>query len=262
MKTLQKLLFVIILFRLSTTGFSQELTGLQIMQKFEEQDKTKDTEAKIKMILVNKKGNERERELIIWSNTDKENKYKQLIKILSPSDIAGTGFLTVESIKNDEDNWLYLPALRKTRRIVGSDKTGYFIGSDFTYEDLSSEDLIDFKYKYLEDKTINGITTWKVEAIAKSKSKLRETGYSKRVVWIDKKTHLVVKVSFYDKEGTNVKLLTTGDIRTTSSGKFRPFSITMENLEKGSKTILKFSYIKINEGIADETFSIRKLQQR
>ena len=240
---------------------SSAQSATDIMKKYKEQDRSKDSRADLKMLLINASGKERVRKVTQMTKTDKNGLRKSLIRFLSPADVKGTGLLSIENEGRDDDNWLYLPALRKVRRISGSNKTDSFMGSDFTYEDLETEDLNDYNYKLLGEDKINDMETWKIEALPKA-SILDKTGYSKRVLWITKKHHLVVKVKFFDKSGAFSKELAGSDIRKIdNANKWRLFRIEMKNVLKGSKTVLEITDYKLNTGIKDKIFTQRYLKR-
>lgn len=241
---------------------AQQPTGREIMEMFKAQERTKDTSVEFKMTIINARGSQREREVTQVTKTDENDNRKQLIRFLSPADVAGTGFLSIEYSDRNDDNWLYLPALRKTRRIAGSDKTDSFIGTEFTYEDLDTETLDAYEYRLTGSANIDGIESWVIEAIATDFKKIKETGYSKRELWISKDHHLVIQTKFYDKDGAYVKLFKTSDIRQVpGTDKWRPFYLSMEEVRKGDRTVLSMTDYKINQGVEDQFFSERYLKR-
>lgn len=241
---------------------TQEPTAREIMERFRTQDRTHDSSVELTMTLISASGGRREREVTEVTKTDADGNRKQLIRFLSPADIAGTGFLSIEHSDRDDDTWLYLPAMRRVRRIASSDKTDRFVGTEFTYEDLESEDLDAHRYTLLGPDQIDGIDAWIVEAVATDPSKIRETGYSKREMWISTDHHLLVQVKYYDDGGAQVKLLTAGDIRQVpGTDRWRAYRVTMENLQNGRQTVLEFSDYEIDQGVPDEYFSERYLQR-
>ncbi|NOX87988.1 MAG: outer membrane lipoprotein-sorting protein [Calditrichaeota bacterium] len=246
----------------SASLLAQQPTGREIMKKYKAQERTRDSSVELKMTLINARGGKRVRQVIQVTKTDAEGNRKALIRFLSPADIKGTGFLSVENSDRDDDNWLYLPALRKVRRIAGSDKTDSFMGTEFTYEDLEAEDLEAYEYKLIGSDTVGGVAAWIVEARAVSPKKIKETGYSKRELWISKDHYLAVQTKYYDKKGAYVKLYKASDIKQVpGTDKWRAYRMTMEDVRKGNKTVLEFSDYKINQGVPDKYFSQRYLKR-
>ncbi|NIM99764.1 MAG: outer membrane lipoprotein-sorting protein [candidate division Zixibacteria bacterium] len=241
---------------------AEEPIGREIMERYKAQDRTKDSSADLKMTLINASGGKRERQLTFASKTDAEDNRKMLLRFLSPGDVAGTGFLSIEYSDRDDDNWLYLPALRKTRRIAGSDKTDKFVGSEFTYEDMDTEDLNAYSYKLVASDTLDGVEAWVIEAIPTDAKKIKETAYSKRMLWVDKTHHLWIQVKYYDKEGAYSKVLRATDIRQVpGTDKWRAYVLTMEDVRKGDKSLVEYSDYEIDRGVKDEYFTERYLKR-
>ncbi len=250
----------IVLFMVSSLS-AQQPAARQIMERYKAQDRTDDSSVKLKMTLINPRGGVRKRQVTQVTKTDPDDNRRQLIRFLSPADIAGTGFLSIEHNNRDDDNWLYLPALRKTRRIAGSDKTDSFVGSEFTYEDLDAEDLNAYKYELIASEHVDGVETWIVVAIPIDPKKAKESSYSKRELWITKDHHLVIQTKYYDRQGAYVKLFKASDIRRVpGTEKWRAYHISMEDVRKGKKTVLELSDYKINTGLGGEYFSERYLK--
>ncbi len=250
----------LILWLLFTFGsaFSQELTARQIMERNDDVQISKDSTSKITMKLINEKGQERVRKIAYFEKRDKDDNRNTLVKFQFPADVKGTGLLTLEHKGSEDDQWLYLPALRKTRRISASDKGDSFMGSDFTYEDMEQEDLDEFEYKLLGTEDINGEPCYRIEGIAVSESKKKETSYSRREIWVRKGDFVLLKINYYDKKGNFLKTLTVADIKVIN-GKPRAHKIVMENLQRRHKTELIYEEIKLDQGISDNLFTERQL---
>jgi outer membrane lipoprotein-sorting protein len=241
---------------------AEQPTGREIMERYKAQDRTKDSSADMKMTLINANGGKRERQLTYGSERDADDNRKMLLRFLSPGDGAGTGFLSIEYSDRDDDNWLYLPALRKTRRIAGSDKTDKFVGSEFTYEDMETEDLNAHSYNLVESDTMDGVEAWVIEAIPTDTKKIKETAYSKRILWVDKKYHLWIQVKYYNKEGAYSKVFKARDIRQVpSTDKWRAYVMTMEDVREGNESLLEYTDYKIDQGVKDDYFTERYLKR-
>lgn len=239
-----------------------EPTGREVMERYKRQDRTDDQSSRLGMALVNSRGGRRERTLTYVTKTDAEGRRKTLIRFLSPADIEGTGFLEIEHDDRDDDRWLYLPSLRKTRRIAGADKTDDFVGSEFTYEDLESEKLDLHGYRLVGSEEIDGRDAWVVEAVATDPKKAEETGYSKRKLWIGKDHHLILRTDYYDRDGSYVKRFTAGDLRQVAgTEKWRAYRMQMEDVRSGDRTVLETSELVIDQGMPDDFFSERYLKR-
>ncbi len=241
---------------------AQELTGRQIMERVEVQNDSEDETSTIMMTLINRRGKKRVREIRNWGKKIDERNDKRFSRFISPSDVKGTSVLTIEHTDADDDQWLYLPALRKVRRISSSDKTDHFMGSDFTFEDIQSEDLEHFEYRLLGTETVDGEDCYVVEAIPVTEKKLKETGYDKRQLWVRKDNFVTVQTKFWNRKGEYFKILKAYDLEQLAQGIWRPKRVEVEDFKAKHKTILEFSERVINAGLSDDVFTKRNLKTR
>ncbi|RED93028.1 outer membrane lipoprotein-sorting protein [Marinoscillum furvescens] len=250
---------LVILTGLQLSTMAQQI-GREIMLKVDEQTNLPDEYQEMEMVQISSNGKKMNRLLKMYIERKGENR-NSLIVFTSPADIEGSAFLTIENDHREDDNWLYLPILRRSRRISSTDITDKFMGSDFTYEDLQEEDLGDFSYEYLGEATVAGKAAYKVEAIAATPKKKQETGYSKRVIYVDKASSLMVKIDYYSPKGQHIKTFEAGDIRPVAgTEKFRTYAMSMTDLQKDHKTELHFSTIQINNDFRSDMFSKRTLE--
>lgn len=237
-------------------------TGLSIMKKNDAQVLANDESVDLKMILTDSKKRSRERQVTQFIKTDAAKNRSSIIQFSAPADVKGTSFLAVEHTGREDDQWLYLPALRKTRRISSSDQTDNFVGSDFTYEDLNTEDLDAFKYTLKEEATLDGVACYHIEAIPVTEAKKKETGYSKRELYIRKNDYVAQKIMFFDKNGAHTKTLTATNIKPIAgTDKSRAYQLLMENHRTNHNTTLVFNNFKINKGVEEDLFSKRNLER-
>ena len=231
-----------------------ELTANQIMLLNEKARKSTNEVSDVTMILRDSKGNERTREVVwIADDTDDLNR-KSLIRFLSPQDVAGTGLLSIEHEDKDDDRWLYLPALRKVRRISAGDKSENFMGTDFAFEDLVIEDGIvsqkQHKYRILGSDVRDGFDCYVIEAIPATDKEIRESGYSKREIWITKDRFIAIYAKYWDKGGELIKQLMSVDVRPTEGGgQYRAHRLLMENFRTGHTTTFIFKHYRLNQKI-------------
>lgn len=236
-------------------------TGREVMELYDAQQRTADSEVTIDMTLVNRQGDARERVLTMWTRTREDGTRQVLIRFVAPTDIEGTGFLQVERRDGDDDLWLYLPALRRTRRIAGSGRRDPFVGTHFTYEDLDPEDLDEHVYTVLGTEMIGGRPTWVVEALP-DEDGARGSGYSRRVLWIDRERHTLLQAELFDRDGALRKRLTAGDVRRVAgTDRWRPHTLVMENLVEGGRTLLRMRDYILDQGLAADRFSERFLRR-
>jgi len=176
----------------------------------------------------------------------------------NPAEQRGTGLLmlTYSDPKKDDDRWLYLPALKKVRRIAGESKNEYFMGTDFTYDDMGGRGIDQDTHKLLGEETIDGVKCYKIESIPVDKNDM----YSKKIGWVipDKWVHL--KVDFYDRKGQLIKTLKAEDIRNVS-GVWMQFNLEMTNFSANHKTVLKIIEAKNDVLIDDQIFTTSVLER-
>ncbi len=238
-------------------------TGREVMETHKMQDRTQDTEAEIRMTIISARGGTRERDIVMWTKTRSDDTQMQLIRFQSPADVEGTGFLSIENLGREDDNWLYLPALRKTRRIAGADKRDSFVGTDFSFEDLEPERLDSYEYRLAGSEIVEKSETWVVEATPTDPKKIEETAYGGRQLWIDKKNGVMRRSEFYGRDGTFLKRLNAEDVRPVpGTDKWRAYRLTMEDILGGSRTVLEISSYHIDEGVPEEYFTQRYLRRR
>ncbi len=240
---------------------AQKNDGKSIIEKHKIQEDSDDQFVNIKMTLVNKKGKERVRSMKWTRKTDELDNNSTLIQFKTPADVKGTGFVSIEYADREDDRWLFLPALKRSRRISSSNDGDNFMGSDYYYEDLDGEDLDDYNYELLGEDKFNGIECYKIKAVAKGE-KAKTSSYKHRELWVRKDTYLIPLINYYDKNGTLTKKLTSSDMKKIDgSEKYRFMKSEMVNLSTDHKTILSFDSYVFDQGIDKEVFSKRHLEE-
>jgi 5S rRNA maturation endonuclease (ribonuclease M5) len=196
---------------------------------------------KQKMTLVDRSNNEEIREVKRYSRKGKDDNFKYLIAFLKPKGIKGAALLTwqhKEDGKND-DQWLYLPAYKnKLKRIAKGGKKNYFMGTDFTYEDMMSDSRDNYNYELLADETQNNQALYVIKSTPKDKKTLRSSGYSHRILKIRKDIFFVVATDFFDKRGKLLKQQSNQQLENISGNLWRANHSTMNNIKKKHKTII------------------------
>ncbi len=215
-----------------------------------------DAEAEMVMTLVNANGQERQRTMRSQV-LEKEGGDKSLMEFLTPADVKGTKFLSYEHADKDDDQWLYLPALKRVKRIASKNKSGSFMGSEFAYEDLTAFNIEKYNYSGdAEEVTVDGVKMYKGARIPKSK----DSGYTKQVSWTTADTFLTMKVEYYDRKKELLKTATFADYQKID-GVWRIGKITMVNHQNDKKTVLVWKKQTIKNGLSDKDFNKRVLKQ-
>ncbi|MEW6618368.1 MAG: outer membrane lipoprotein-sorting protein [bacterium] len=221
-------------------------------------------QAQSKMVLIDKKGGERIRVGKVINKLQKNSvDYKRLYRFYSPQDIRGTGILTIEHSESDHDMWIYLPALKKTRRIISRNTRDSFMNSDFSYGDIASPKIDDFIHILKGEEKIKGIDCFIVESTSKDDRIKRDTGYSKKVLWIRKDNFVEMKIEYYDEENELLKTQFISDLYLSDLGKKRWLATKREiiNHKTGHRTIITFENIEIDKGIRDDVFTTGYLER-
>lgn len=240
------------------TGFgaNAQLTGSQIIEKTYNRETGSDQTAVLTMTLTNASGQTRVRKIQQFSK-DLGDSEKSIMFFQSPADVKNTSFMnwSYEDDKAD-DQWIYLPALKKVKRISSDSKSDYYMGSDFTYDDLGDRKLNADNHKLLREETISGKLCYVIE----SKSKDEDYLYSKTTTWIDKSNFIGVKKEFYDEDGELLKILTIKNVEQVA-GFYIITNSEMKNVQKNHSTTMALTDVKINIGISPDKFTERMMMR-
>jgi hypothetical protein len=226
--------------------------------------KVRDSRAEVTMTLVNARGTRRERTTVTLSKLLPNGvDQKRLVRFLAPADVRGTATLLVERSGGDDDIWIYLPALRKVRRLVANNKKDSFVGTDFSYGDIIGHRVEEWEHTLVGSEAVDGAETWVVEAVPRTARVRENSGYSKRRVWVRKDNAVAVKGLFWDTGGTLLKELEGRDVREidAAEGKWQAFHLTMRNRQTGHATELVFTRLEVGLGLGDEQFTERYLEK-
>ncbi len=247
-----------------TLAAAGEPTADEIMKKAWLTSKLSGSELISTLTIMNKKGDKRVRKTASVSKLYDEGKTeKRLIRFLSPPDVKGTGLLSYDYEKKDDDIWFFLPSLRKTRRIVASEKSKAFMGSEFTYADITPPSVEDFKYKLLKTEQADGVKCWVIQAEPRTAAVRKEVGYSKRVGWLGQKDYVVRKAETYDLKGKKLRILTATGIKKIegTEDRFRPTKLVSKNQQNGRSSEMIIKKIKLRADIPDKYFTTRYLER-
>lgn len=232
---MKKSIVLFTVFTFFTSGLFS-LTGRDIMEMVEEKDSPNSAHALVELNITEADGSVKNRVIEMWSKEDDDELSNQIMVFRAPASVKNTRFLIKENGDGD-DKWIFLPALGKARRIAASDGESSFMGTEFTYDDMSSRDIDDYTYKYLGDETVDGYDCYMVEA---TPIDLDDNQYSKTVAWIVKDEDILtpIKMELYNKKGELNKILTIDELEKIE-GYWIPNSTTMKNiLNNRASTIL------------------------
>lgn len=257
MKYFKFQIFVAMVLLVTISASAQSLTGRDIMQKVDDRPDGDTRFMEMTMKLINKRKRIRERNVESYSMDIGKDK-KTIMFFLYPGDVKGTGFLTwdYDEIDRDDDKWLYLPAMKKTRRISGtSAKADYFMGTDFTYDDMGSRNIDEDIHKLLREETIDGHKCWVIESTSKDSRDI----YSKKISWIRIDCLIALKVEYYDKLSKLHRQLSLSNIEK-NDGFWIAKKLVMKNVQTYHETIMEKINPKFNVPIQKGLFTVQKLE--
>ena len=237
---------------------SAEQRGLEIAQAAKDYDKGfADFTANMIMTLKNKSGKTSTRNIRIKSLEVEGDGDKSLSIFDEPADVKGTAMLTFSHGLEPDDQWLYLPALKKVKRISSRNKSGPFMGSTFAFEDLSSQEIEKYSYKLLGEETCG---EWQCYVIER-KPEYKHSGYTRQVAWLDKEAYRMVKVDYYDRKKALLKTLVASDFNQYLGHYWRAGKMDMVNHLTGKSTLLEWSEYQFQTGMTDKDFRSQSLKR-
>ena len=210
-----------------------------------------DFTANLTMVLRNARGQESRRVMRIQGLEVAGDGDKSLCLFDFPTDIKGTALLTYTHKTGDDDQWLYLPALKRVKRIASSNKSGSFVGSEFAYEDIASQEPEKYTYRTLRDEALDGNDCFVIE---RSPVDRKNSGYSRQVVWIDKAEYRTLKIEHFDRRNALLKVLTVSGYQHHADRFWRPDRMSMVNPQTGKSTELIWSDYRFGTGLKDSDF--------
>lgn len=236
-----------------------DLTAEQILDKLEGTTMlTGSGSATIELVMENKRGQQRSNKLRVFRSKAADGTEKQLLEYLSPADVAGTKLLSITGGGPEAQIWLFMPALGRERRIAGAETRTKFMGTDFTYEEISGGSAYkdDYKAERLRDEDLDGRNCYVLRLTPTGES---DYGFVKMWVWRDE--FIPLKIEFYNRDGKVRKVLSNSDLKKSGKGKWEPSTIVMSDVVAGTKTIIKILEMS-GEPVPDEYFTVRYLRRR
>lgn len=212
-----------------------------------------DTQAVLVMILEDRRGETRERRLRISTleNPDQNEGDKSLVVFDEPRDIEGTALLSYAHILEPDDQWLFLPALKRVKRISSINKSGSFVGSEFAYEDITGQEFGKYSYRWLREERCGDLECF----VVVRRPLYDNSGYSKLVTWYDKNAYRIQRVDYYDRDGELLKTLMLSDYRQYKGQFWRAHELIMDNYLTGKTTRLRYERYEFGTGLTERDFS-------
>ncbi len=258
MKLLKLIMLSVMFLSIAAEINAQEkITGQKIIENVYYRDSGEDITSDLTMTLINSRGDTRVREIKQYGK-DYGKDEKSIMFFISPADVRNTSFMnwSYDAEGKDDDQWIYLPALKKIKRISSDSKSDYFMGSDFTYDDLGDRHPSEDTHKLIREENLDSEDCYVVESISKENDYM----YSKTLTWVIKDKWIGLKKEFYDEDGEHLKTLSVGKFEMID-GYWTILNSNMHNIQKGHKTVMELSDVKINTGIDDGKFTERIMKR-
>ncbi|MGE0708348.1 MAG: outer membrane lipoprotein-sorting protein [Planctomycetota bacterium] len=236
---------------------ADEPSAKDIMNHVDKDHRSKDEEGVVEMVLVTKdeRKQTRKMEMLFLQGEGEDDKHR--LRFMEPANVAGLTLLTHEATGRADDQWVYLPEFKKVKKIASSKRTNRFAQTDFTYEDLRTEDLSAYEYTRKGEEKVQNADCYVIEATPKNPE---TSGYSKRLIYVEKARYLLFKVVFFDPKGRKLKTLENRGYEQVN-GLWRAKMSVMEDHQRESKTAWRFVSRKINAGISDSKFTVASLEK-
>lgn len=257
---MKQIIVVVILLFIAGYSYGQtpEEKGLAIAVEADKRDQGwTDQSTTLKMILRNRHGDESIREIRGKALEVKNDGDKSLIIFDTPRDVKGTAFLSYTHALKPDEQWLYLPALKRVKRISSSNKSGPFMGSEYAYEDISSQEVEKYKYKFIKDDKLDGRDVF----VSEQYPQYKHSGYTKQIIWLDKQMYQPLKIEFYDRKGSLLKTLTQHEYKQYLNKYWRPSRMEMVNHQTGKSTTLLWLSYKYKNGFNKRDFDRNSLKR-
>ena len=241
-----------------------ELPPLEIMERNFSVTKVPDSIAQATFTLINRAGQERVRKTLTATKLQPNGvDNMQMVRFLSPPDVRGTVILLIEHSEKDDDIWVYLPALKKVRRLVASNKRDSFAGTDFSYGDVIGHKVAEWEHRLVGEEVVDGQACYVVESMPRSDAVKTGSGYSKRRSWIRKDNFVMARGEYWDLAGQPLKTLTAREVKQVDPArkKWQPMHLEAANAQTGHRTIIRYDDFKANQGVRDEFFTTRYMER-
>ncbi|MDF1629444.1 MAG: outer membrane lipoprotein-sorting protein [Alcanivoracaceae bacterium] len=260
---MRKILAIVLTVFISSVCLAQAQTaeekGLEIAREADRRGEGfGDYEASMKMVLSSRRGDRSERDLRVRTLEGKDGEGDKGLTIFdTPADVRGTALLSWSHADRDDDQWLYLPALKRVKTIASRSQSGAFMGSEFAFEDMRAQEVDKYTYKYLRDEPCGELTCFVFERYPQDKY----SGYTRQVVWMDQAEYRVHKIDYYDRKQSLLKTLSVSEHSQYLERFWQPGRMEMVNHQTGKTTELLWSDYQFNTGLSESDFTQNSLMR-
>jgi uncharacterized protein len=254
----------VVLLSATPSATAQEIGSAELMEKNYQATRLSSSISEASFRLVSASGQERLRKTFGVTKLQSDGvANRRVIRFLAPSDVRNTTTLLVENPGRDDEIWVYLPALKKARRLASNNKKNSFVGTDLSFGDLVGHKAADWNHKILRADTLGGVAVTVVESTPKTPEVASDSGYSKRVSWVGKENFVSLKVDFHDASGALLKTLENSQLKLVDATlkKYQPMDIVVKNHQTGHATYLKMERFEANTAVAESYFAATYLER-
>ncbi|MCD6446881.1 MAG: outer membrane lipoprotein-sorting protein [Candidatus Marinimicrobia bacterium] len=253
----------ILMISLLFAGMLSAQSAFNIMQTAREKTKISGLETISTLIIRDAKQRERIRKTAMASKAYSGEIEKRIIRFIEPADVRGMGMLIIDHDVQDDDMWVYIPANRQSRRIVSSEKSKSFMGSEFSNADMSPPNLHDFHYQLLGDDMINNQACWKIEIRPINTQKEDEYGFLRKITWINKVDNIMMKSEYYDFDNELHKTLNVLAYKEMDpiNHKFIITNMKINNFQNGRSSDMLMNQVQLNQQVPDKYFTVAYLER-
>lgn len=240
------------------------IDGTEVMEKNFMATKISGFSGEVTMSLLGTRGEKRVRKMSVRSHLRGNGVDSAVMtRFGQPADIKGTGFLQIENRAGNDDIWVYLPALGKTRRLSSNNKRDSFFGTDFSYGDILLPVVAKYEHSLLRQEKVDGSDCYVIESKPRDAKTREDTGYGRKLTWVDTRSFVERKVEYFDAGGALLKTQLTFDVKMVEpgTGRWMPMRRQMTNRQTGHQTIYQFDRFDVRKDLAESTFSVRHLEE-
>ena len=255
---ISRLVILVICCAVITPVYADTDRGLQIARTMRERERGFDNfTADMEMVLISTSGKKSLRRLRVKVLEVLDDGDKNLAIFDAPADVKGAAFLSHTHIRKADDLWLYLPSLKRVKRIASANKTAPFMGSEFSYEDLASPEVEKYTYKYVGEGVAGSQPSFLLERYPEDK----HSGYSRQLVWVEQDRYVALKIEFYDRRGEKFKTLVSSGFKQYLNRYWRPTDMDMENHRSAKRSVLRWSNYQFRQNVKAQDFEPSRLSR-
>ncbi|MCU0407643.1 MAG: outer membrane lipoprotein-sorting protein [Bacteroidales bacterium] len=250
---------ILILAVLSAAAMSQEPEALEVLSRSREASLTSSLSATVNLTIKEKNGSLRSRTILMRTKSYEEGQEKRYVRFTEPADVRGTTMIIIDNKSSQDEMWIYLPALKKTRRLVSSEKGKSFMSSEFTNADMSSPALADFINSYAEPSSPGAL--WIIESRPVNEEKADEYGFSRKISYIDRTNYQVKRREFYDFSNKLYKVIEVSEVKMLPGNKYLITNMAATNMSNGRSSDIRIANAEAGSAVDDSVFNVQNIDR-